>query len=282
MSRIDFFISYHPAIRILIIILLSIVAHFIVRELRHLTQWTLARKGEEGTSTKEHLARSHPRLASLVTIFVSAVTFTIYFMAIGLILKEFNVSLTTYLASASVIGLAIGFGSQGLVQDVVTGLTLIFSEVLNIQDFVEISGQVGKVERIGLRFTTLVNLHGQRIYVPNRTIGIIGRFRKGYIRAYVDVQVTEKIDEKWVAAEIESIAGGMESQHKSIILAEPENLGIKTAGKGQWRYLRIKFRLWPGQGPLVEGPFKQRVISAMKIRDPDYSDWMVTVTYMTE
>jgi small conductance mechanosensitive channel len=206
----------------------------------------------------------------------------IYFLAVGLILKEFNVSLKAYLASASVIGLAIGFGSQGLVQDVVTGLTLIFSETLNIEDLVEISGQTGKVESIGLRFTTLINLHGQKIHIPNRTIGIIGRFRNGYIRAYVDIQFTDKTDEKMVVSEVVSIADGMKSQYSSIILKEPVNLGIRTAEKGNWRYLRMKFRLWPGQGHLIEGPFRQRLISAMKRLDPEYADWMVAVVYKTE
>jgi small-conductance mechanosensitive channel len=131
MGPINSLISIHPALGILFILMIAMLAHFIVREFRQLTQWFLTGRGREGISSRENLARRYPRSASLVTILVSAVTFVIYFMAVGLILKEFNVSLTTYLASASVIGLAIGFGSQGLVQDVVTGLTLIFSETLN-------------------------------------------------------------------------------------------------------------------------------------------------------
>ena len=45
--------------------------------------------------------------------------------------------------------------------------------------------------------------------------------------------------------------------------------------------LRIKFRVWPGQGTLIEGPFRQRVIHALRKLDPDYADWMVSVTYRT-
>lgn len=106
--------------------------------------------------------------------------------------------MTAYLASASVIGLAVGFGLQGLVQDIIIGLTLIFSDALNIEDVVELSGQIGKVEHIGLRFTTIVNLHGQQIYVPNRNITMISRFRRGAIRGYVDIQVPDEIEEKTV------------------------------------------------------------------------------------
>ena len=274
--------SLTPGIRILVILGIAVVAHLFVRELKVLTQWILVPKTQKALSSKESFARRYPKFAGLTTILVGAFTFFVYFMAIGLILKEFNVSLTKYLASASVIGLAIGFGSQGLVQDVVTGLTLIFSDALNLEDIIEISGQVGKVEKIGLRFTTLINLHGQRIYIPNRNIGIIGRFRKGYIRAYVDIQLPKDLVEDTFTEEIESIADGMYHQHRGIILDRPEISGIQEALSGQWRYLRVKFHLWPGQGTLIETTFKQRVVAAIKKRYPDYSDWMIIVTYKAE
>ena len=282
MQPIQFIIELPASLRILSIILLAIIAHFIVRELRRLSQWMLTPAPQTGISMTESFARRYPRLATLITVFVSAITFTIYFVAVGLILKEFNVSLKAYLASASVIGLAIGFGSQGLVQDVVIGLTLIFSDALNIEDLVEISGQIGKVEEIGLRFTTLVNLHGQKIYIPNRNIGIIGRFRRGYIRAYVDVQIPDQFDDKEISEDLRAISKGMYDQHKSIILAEPEIFKVKEAKAGKWRYLRVKFHLWPGQSSLIETTFKQRVIALLKKLYPDYPDWMITVTYKAE
>jgi small conductance mechanosensitive channel len=71
---------------------------------------------------------SFAKVRKISSLLTSIVIFLLYFTAVGLVLREFGVSLTAYLASASVLGLAIGFGSQGLVQDVVTGLTLIFSD----------------------------------------------------------------------------------------------------------------------------------------------------------
>jgi len=165
---------------------------------------------------------------------------------------------------------------------VVIGLTLIFSDTLDIGDVVELSGQVGKVERIGLRFTTLVNLHGQLIYIPNRNISSISQFRGGCIRAYVDIQLPEQIDDKIVTEKVQSIGLGMFQQHKSIILTPPEIFGIKETKEGEWRYLRIKFRIWPGQGELVEISFRQRVILLMKQFDQEYADWMITVSYKVE
>jgi small-conductance mechanosensitive channel len=278
----QFLASVSSPVRIMVVILLAIFAQLVVWGLKQFGRWLLTPKSKGYTVPAEVFTRRHPKIATLTTILVSAATFVIYFLAIGLILREFKVSLTAYLASASVIGLAIGFGLQGFVQDVVIGLTLIFSDALNITDLVELSGQVGKVESIGLRFTTLVNLHGQEIYIPNRNIGMISRFRRGAIRAYVDVQLPNDLGEKDVADEIQSIASGMYSQHKSIILTQPEIFGLKETKGGNWRYLRIKFRLWPGQGALIENTFRQRVVAMMKEIYPAYADWMVTVTYKVE
>ncbi len=161
-------------------------------------------------------------------------------------------------------------------------LALIFSDTLNIEDVVEMSDKVGGVEQIGLRFTTLVNLHGQKIFIPNRNIGMINQFRGGCIRAYVDVQMPHETDEKHIIEDIESIAKGMYQQHKSIILTSPEPFGVKENTDGQWCYFRIKFRIWPGQNALIETTFKQRIIAALQKDHPEYADWMITVTYKAE
>ncbi len=105
-----------------------------------------------------------------------------YFFAVGLVLEEFGVNLTAYLASASIVALAISFGSQGLVQDMVIGVTLIFSDALDVGDMVEIAGTVvvvGRVEEVGLRFTKLINLFNQIVFIPNRTIANVSRFPLG-------------------------------------------------------------------------------------------------------
>jgi moderate conductance mechanosensitive channel len=106
-----------------------------------------------GLSVKQ----SRRKAVSLLSLFSSSLIFIFYFAAIGFVLSEFGVPIAAYLASASIIGLAVGFGSQGLVQDVVSGLTSIFSDVYDIGDMVEISGQVGVVTRIGLRFLEIEN-----------------------------------------------------------------------------------------------------------------------------
>jgi small-conductance mechanosensitive channel len=268
----------HPALRILIIAVLAVVAHFAVKFIRFFSQWLLAMKVGKKTS-EENLTRKYPRFATIVTILVSAVTFAIYFVAVGMILHEFRISLTAYFASATVIGLAVGFGLQGFVQDLVIGLTLIFSDALNIGEMVKLGDEIGKVDHIGLRFTTLINLHGQRVLIPNRNLGVISRFRGGCIRAYVDIQLPQEADDEAMVNAIMAIAKGMYHQHRPIILEPPETFGVKESRGGSWRYLRIKVKLWPGQTKLVEETFKERTVQMLQQVNASYAAWMVTVTY---
>ena len=278
----DILAHMNPVLRILLVIVLAVVAIFIVKAIRRLSQYLLTMKVDSNETSQAILTRRYPKLATIITILVSAVTFIIYFVAVGMILREFKISLTTYFASATVIGLAVGFGLQGFVQDLVIGLTLIFSDALTIGEMVKLGDEIGKVDSIGLRFTVLINLHGQRIIIPNRNIATISQFRGGCIRAYVDIQLPPEIDEQQMLQAIEAIARGMHNQHRSIILATPEIFGIRGARDGPWRYLRIKFKLWPGQMNIIEQTFKERVVLVLKKFYADYASWMITVTYKVE
>lgn len=266
--------------RILLIVAVAVVVHVLVKIIRHLSEWFInksrTQKSPLGFVTQQ------PKFITLTRLIVSAITFVIYFFAIGLILQEFGVSLMAYLASASVLGLAISFGSQGLVQDVVIGLTLIFSDAMDIGDMVEIFGVtsvIGRVEEIGLRFTVLRNFVNQVVYVPNRTIANVSRFPNGGVFAYADIQIPDGVDRLKAVQTVENVARGMWRQFGAIILSEPMWGGVETAEVGGWSFLRVHFKIWPGQGGLIETTFRQQMVSAMKTFRPEYADWQVAVTY---
>ncbi len=282
MNPLEWFERLHGLPRIGLTIVVAVVAHYMVQLIRNAGERVLAPAHSPEVPAKTAIARRHPKVATITSLTISALTFTIYFAAFGLILIELKVPLTTYLATASVVGLAIAFGSQSLVQDVVVGLTLVFSDAIDIGDVVEVPGQIGRVDEIGLRFTTLINFKGQRVYVPNRNITLISRYRGGVVRAYTDVQIPESLEDAEVIGIVERIARGMRAQHPAIILSDPEIFGVRQASPGDWRYLRAKFRLWPGQEPLIQETFKQRVIMALKTIDPDFATWMVDITFRVE
>ena len=176
--------------RLLLIVGLAIGTHLLVKITRHISEWLIYKSHEKknplGFMTQK------PKFITVTRLIVSGVTFCIYFLAMGFFLEELGVNLTAYLASASVIGLAISFGSQGLVQDIVSGLTLIFWDAMDVGDLVEVSGTTnvtGRVEEIGLRFTKLINFYHQEVFIPNRAIANVSRFPQGGLDAYADVQI---------------------------------------------------------------------------------------------
>lgn len=226
--------------------------------------------------------RSLSKLRSISSLGTSMAVFGLYFGAIGLILNELGVSLKAYLASASVLGLAIGFGSQGIVQDVVTGLTLIFSDLFDIGDMVEISGQTGNVKQIGMRFTVLENSFGAQVFLPNRSISSVVNYPKGYIRCIVDVALPEdEAISARIERRIESIVPSTAEQFAGILVYPPSiEDRIQTAsGKS---FLRVTYRIWPGRQAPLETTFKQEIIQSLKMIDPEYADWMVTVSVEVE
>ena len=75
-------------------------------------------------------------MATIVSLTSSIILFATYFVSFGLILRETGLSLKAYLTSASIIGLAVGFGSQGIVQDVVTGVSMVFADLIDVGDVV--------------------------------------------------------------------------------------------------------------------------------------------------
>jgi len=257
----------------LFIIALAIGAHLVVRLLRLIGE----RFAMLGT-VRPGFSKSR----SVASLVISTTVFAIYFTAVGFVLAEFGVSIAAYLASASVIGLAVGFGSQGIVQDVVTGLTVIFSDLFDIGDLVEISGQIGVVSEIGMRFTVLATPLGTSVFIPNRTISNVINYPRGYIRCLVDV--TLPVDpERAAQAEkaVEIAAGAIYDQFPGIHRRPPGAEGRFTTRSGK-AYLRYKFRIWPGRGGPIETSFKQELLESLRRIDPDYTEWMIAISYEVE
>ena len=267
--------------RLVLIVALAVLVHLTVKAIRHISEW-LIHKTHAQKSPLDFVTQQ-PKFITLIQLVANGVTFVMYFFAMGLVLQElFSVNLEGYLASASIIALAISFGSQGLVQDVVISLTLIFSDTMDVGDMVEIAGTVvvvGRVEEIGLRFTTLRNYYNQVVFIPNRTIANVSRFPHGGVFAYADIQIPAGADHDKAVQAIGNTARGMWAQFGAIILGEPVIGPVETAQGGGWDFVRVHFKIWPGQGNLIETTFRQQIISAMKTFSPNYTEWQVPVTY---
>jgi len=266
--------------RLLLIVGLAILLHLTVKAVRGFSEWLIGKSHSQKSPLG--FVTQQPKFVTLSQLIANGVIFIMYFLAVGLVLDEIGVNLEVYLGGASIVALAISFGSQGLVQDIVISLTLIFSDAMDVGDLVEIAGTVvviGRVEEIGLRFTTLRNFFNQVVFIPNRTIANVSRFPHGGVFAYADVQIPAGVDRDRAVAAIRNVARGMWAQFGAIILTEPEIGPVETAVGGNWDFVRIHFKIWPGQGGLIETTFRQQMVSAMKTFNPNYTDWQVAVTY---
>jgi small conductance mechanosensitive channel len=192
------------------------------------------------------------------------------------------VSLTAYLASASVLGLALAFGSQGIVQDVVTGLTLIFSDLIDVGDLVEISGETGLVRGVTMRFVELENSLGGTVFVPNRTINSVTNYPRGYVRCFVDVTLLgDAAARQRMQAAAVRLMKSFAHEFPGLCAREPAIVGRQRLDSGK-EFLRLKFRIWPNRGGPIETTFRQELEAELVRENADYRQWMISVTYEIE
>lgn len=272
--------STHHGVHILIIIGLAFLAHAVARFVRYVSE-VIIKKTHEKKNPLDFVTQQ-AKFVTLSRLIASTVIFLVYAVAIYVILAlEYpnNSTIRTYLGSAAVIGLALSFGLQGLVQDIVTCITLILSDTMDVGDNVDLmNGVIGRVERIGLRFVKVINFYNQEIFVPNRNIANVSRFPHGGILAYADVQIPIKADQPAVVAAIERVARGIWTQFGAIVLAEPV-CGKIHSTPGNWNYLRVQFKIWPGQTAIIENTFVNQMVAVMKSFDANYANWQIVVTY---
>jgi moderate conductance mechanosensitive channel len=157
------------------------------------------------------------------------VTYVVNFIMILMILAQFGVSLAPVLAGAGVLGLAIGFGAQSLVKDVITGFFIIFEDQFAVGDVIQIGQLKGTVEEIGLRVTRVKSWTGEVHIIPNGTIQQVTNFSVHNSLAIVDVQVAYEADlDKAVRVLEEAVKANYESNVNMV--KAPDVLGVQMLG----------------------------------------------------
>jgi len=171
--------------------------------------------------------RIQPRRVQTVgKLLNNTVSYCIYFVAFLLILGEFNISLAPLLAGAGIVGLAIGFGAQSLVRDVISGLFIILEDPFGVGDEVKIGAYKGTVEMIGLRTTRLRSWTGEVFIIPNGQINDVTNYSLHNALAVVDVTVDGGVSLERAMAVIGETARQLKDDN---VVREPEVLGVVTA-----------------------------------------------------
>lgn len=133
---------------------------------------------------------NNPKTRTVLQVFQNGVSVVILSVAILMLLSTFNINIIPLLASASILGFAIGFGSQALIKDLISGIFLLTSEVFYEGDIIKIGEVQGKVERVGIRTITIRDLSGVVHTIPNGTINAVANLTKDWSRANIDISVS--------------------------------------------------------------------------------------------
>ena len=208
-------------IRIFLILLLSYLTYKVVKAaIPRLVEKSVTVRGKKRRA-KEELAKRSQTLSRFVT---TALGVVILIAAVFMILSEVGIDITPLLAGAGVVGIAIGFGAQSLIKDLLGGLLILLEDQYNKGDVVKIAGIAGLVEDINLRRTVLRDLDGIVHSIPNGQITTASNYTRDWARVNLDVPVAYGEDLDRVMAVINRV--GQE-------LAEDDYFGkfIKTPPK---------------------------------------------------
>lgn len=175
--------------------------------------------------------RINARRSKTIGVLVeNVITYAVNFFAILLILSQFHFDLAPLLAGAGVVGLAIGFGAQSIVKDIITGFFIIFEDQFAVGDVIQTGTYRGTVESIGLRVTTIRAWTGEIYILPNSTILAVTNYSMSNSFAVIDLSFNYQDDVEKAIRELKPILQQFHETHPSLV-SEPVVQGIQTLGE---------------------------------------------------
>ena len=199
-----------------------------------------------------------PTLTSVLHVVVSLT-------AVLTALEHAGVNVTTLIAGAGVVGIAVGFGSQALVRDIISGFFLLFDGALSPGDVVKVGDVQGTVESVSLRVTRIRALNGQLFYIPNGHITIVGNFSRDWCRAIVEVSVAYEQDLNRSLEVLRDVAKQWAEEHADIVLEPPETQGVLGLNASDVS-LRIIAKVKAGEHWAAEREIRARIKTAFDAR----------------
>lgn len=178
------------------------------------------------------LSTSERREETLSKLLGSSLTYVVYFIAIMMIFSVLTIDVKGLLAGAGIVGLAVGFGAQSLVKDIISGFFIIFEDQFSVGDHIRVGQFEGDVQAIGLRTTRIKNWTGEVHILPNGSISEITNFSLNNSVAVVDVGIAYEEDIEKAEKVIAEFLEKMPEQYEGII-KPPELLGIQNLGQSE-------------------------------------------------
>jgi small-conductance mechanosensitive channel len=214
-------------------------------------------------------ARRAQRARTVGSVLRSAATIMIFGTAFMMVLSRFGVNLAPVLASAGVLGLAVGFGAQNLVKDFLSGIFMLLEDQYGVGDHVDLGDAVGTIESVGLRTTAVRDVSGVVWYVRNGTIERVGNASQDHAVAVVDVpiELDTDVEEAGRVAEKAARAAVGNGLARDII-DPPRVLGVQSVSESGMT-LRLTTKTRPNKQWAVKRAITERVVSDLRATAPE-------------
>jgi len=231
LTRVYFAGPVHMAMRVGFVLLLALILR--VGALRMISRMT-ARARDEARSRPDRAhvlfgERRQQRANALDSVLRNAASVTIISIAVVIIVGDMGLDLAPVLASAGVIGVAIGFGAQDLVRDFLAGIFMLLEDQYGVGDVINIGAVTGTVEGVSLRITRLRDVNGVVWYIRNGTINQAGNESQTWARAVVDFPVPYDRDVGMVRELMQETTASLwqDSSWRDVLLEAPEVWGVQ-------------------------------------------------------
>ena len=189
------------------------------------------------------------RETTLLTLLRNAATITLIILTLMFVLSEIGLDIGPLLASAGVLGLAIGFGAQKMVQDIITGVFIQFENVINVGDVITVGGTTGTVEKLSVRSVSLRDVQGAFHMIPFSTVDVVSNYMRGFSYTVCDMGIAyrENVEEAKQAM-FDAFDRMMENEPEiaNSIMGELEWFGVQSLGDSAV-VLRVRIKTDPGK-----------------------------------
>jgi small conductance mechanosensitive channel len=241
-----------------IVILGAVVVVWLAK--RAIRRWS-ASVDRRYISSDDHTAREKgQRLVTLTSVMVILLRITVWVIVILTVMGIWGIPMAPFVAAAATIGIAIGFGAQDLVKDVIAGFFILVEDQFGIGDVVSISGVSGTVMDITLRTTVLRDLEGNEYHVPNGHIVVTTNMTQGFAQLVADIGVSydTDVDEAMAVILDEATAMAEDPGWSEAFLAPPEMLGVNSLDDSSVE-IRLVAMVIPEERWAVRREFNRRI-----------------------
>lgn len=207
--------------------------------------------------------RTEQRANAIGSLLKSVTSVTIWAIAVLTILPLLGIDIAPLLASAGVIGVALGFGAQTLVKDYLSGIFMIVEDQFGVGDVIDVGDVVGTVEEVALRYTRLRDLSGVVWYVRNGEILRVGNRSQGWTLAIVDIPVgyNENIDRVREIVDLVGVDMDEDPAYDDMLLSAPKFAGVESVS-GEAVVVRIVAKAAPEKQVPLARAIRERVKTA--------------------